>query len=234
MQYRVMATILEAVGNPSDALPACEACNEELHSLTAVKKCFSVELKKGIWARFSKSKRRTIISTVCHLNRAICDVTLMVTGRREVWMLPRVDARDEGVDPLLDTRIADVLQTQGVEHCRIPWSFGRKGEVNHKLESPTCVVTNAKVQFLIAERGNNSVMVFNSSGDFLFNFYPQIDEAFTALDILNVTTDLNGNTFVLVQQRKSGPEGYEWAFEVRREVQVFKTTDLQTCCTRFP
>ena len=61
MQYRVMATILETVDNPEVALAACKVCIEELHSLTAVKECFTVELKKGFWARFSKDERRAII-----------------------------------------------------------------------------------------------------------------------------------------------------------------------------
>lgn len=33
MQYRVLATILEVVDNPSDALAVCRVCIEELHSL---------------------------------------------------------------------------------------------------------------------------------------------------------------------------------------------------------
>ena len=47
MQYRVMATILETVDNPEDALSACRVCIEELHCLSAVKECFTVELKKA-------------------------------------------------------------------------------------------------------------------------------------------------------------------------------------------
>ena len=52
MQYRVMATILETVDNPEDALSACRVCIEELYCLSAVKECFTVEPKKGLWARF--------------------------------------------------------------------------------------------------------------------------------------------------------------------------------------
>ena len=74
MQYRVMATILETVDDPEIALAACRVCIEELHSLSAVKECFTVELKRGFWARFSKDERRAIISATCHVNRTIYDV----------------------------------------------------------------------------------------------------------------------------------------------------------------
>lgn len=47
MQYRVMAAILETVNNLEDALAACRVCNEELHSLSAVEECFTVELKRA-------------------------------------------------------------------------------------------------------------------------------------------------------------------------------------------
>ena len=79
MQYRVMATILETVDNPEVALAACRVCIEELHSLSAVKECFTIELKGGFWARFSKDERGTIISATCHVNRTIYDVMLMVS-----------------------------------------------------------------------------------------------------------------------------------------------------------
>ena len=50
MKYRVMATILETVDNPSDALAPCRVCVEELNSLPAVQNNFDVQLKTGIQA----------------------------------------------------------------------------------------------------------------------------------------------------------------------------------------
>jgi len=78
MQYRVMATVLKAVDNHAEALPACRVCIDELHRLSAVKECFNVELKKGFWARFSKDERRRIISSTCRVNRVVYDVARMV------------------------------------------------------------------------------------------------------------------------------------------------------------
>ena len=50
MRYRVMATILEVVEHPEDALGTCQVCFEELHGLSAVQNSFNVGLKKGILA----------------------------------------------------------------------------------------------------------------------------------------------------------------------------------------
>ncbi|KAL9966978.1 hypothetical protein ACROYT_G025129, partial [Oculina patagonica] len=81
MQYRVMATILETVDNPADAVEPCIVCIKELNSLPAVQNSFDVQLKKGIQAvrgLLGKDERRQIISSVCHVNRVIYDVTLTV------------------------------------------------------------------------------------------------------------------------------------------------------------
>ena len=73
MQYRLMATILRAVDNPTDALAACRVCLDELHQLPAVKEYFKVELERGVRlrARFNKEKRRQII--FFRLSRKSCD-----------------------------------------------------------------------------------------------------------------------------------------------------------------
>ena len=74
-----MATILETVDNPADAMAPCRVCIKELNCLPAVQRCFDVQLRKGImagWALFGREDRRKIISSVCHVNRVIFDVTL--------------------------------------------------------------------------------------------------------------------------------------------------------------
>ena len=222
MQYRVMATILEVVDNPEEALSACRVCVEELHCLPAVKECFSVELKKGFRARFSKEERRKIISTVCHVNRVIHDIILMACfGREELsaskW--PCVDIEGKKVDPLRDAGIVEVLQKEGMEHCCVPqpWAFGQEGEEKHKLKDPWGIATNSEGQFAIADNEDKTVKVFDSSGKFLVHFNPQTDGADKVLCIHNVATDVNNNIYVLVKLRKAG------VLEHEREVQVFKT-----------
>ena len=223
MQYRVMSTILERVDNPEIALAACRVCIEELHSLSAVKECFTVELKGGFWARFSKEERRAIISATCHVNRTIYDVILMVSFSNNPlyannW--PCVDTGEEKVDPLFDGRVSKVLQKQGMEHCCVtPWSFGQEGEKKHKLKFPRGIATNADGQFIIADNSDENVKVFDTSGKFVLQFHPKRNDTETVLAVFDVATDMNNsNIFVLVR--------LGW-YEAEWEVKVFsQTADL--------
>lgn len=218
MQYRVMAIMLETVDNPEDALPACRVCIEELHGLSAVKECFKVEFEKGLRARLGKDDRRAIISTVCHVNRVIYNVTLMVCfGNRELHTnCPVIDIGQKKVDPLRDARVAKVLQKQGMGYCCVPWAFGQEGEEQHKLKHPRGIAANTEGHLIVGDEGDASVKVFDSNMKFLHSFYPKTNDTDTKLDILDVATDVNSNTYVLVGLKKPGAEtGYE------REVHVF-------------
>ena len=227
MQYRVMSTILETVDNPEDALAACRVCIEELHSLSAVKECFTVELKRGFWARFSKEERRAIISATCHVNRTIYDVILMVSFSNNPLYVndwPCVDTGEEKVFPLFDGRVSKVLQIPGMEHCCVPWSFGQEGEEEHKLKYPMGIATNADGQFIIADNSDKSVKVFDSSGKFVLQFHLERNDTETVSDVFDVANDVNNsNIFVLVGLGRPGAE---------LEVQVFsRTADL---LNKFP
>ena len=231
MQYRVMATILENLENPTDAVPACRVCIKELNSLSAVKRCFTDELKnsKGFWTGFSKDERLKLIATTCHVNRVIYDVTLMLRfGNQELsensW--PCVDIGEKQVDPLRDVTISHTLQKQGMEHCCVtPWSFGQEcEEEEHKLKYPRCIASNADRELIVADWEDISVKVFSSSGNFLLSFKPETDDADTDLYMctLDVATDVNSNTYILVGLVRPGAEEYKW------EVQLYNSTaDLQ-------
>ena len=225
MQYRLMATILETVDNPSDALAACRVCLDELHQVPAVKEYFKVELEEGLSlrAQFKKDERRQIIFSVCHANRVIYDVMRML-GSVKRWTLPYIETGKEKVDPLRNERVVEVLAKQGKEHrCDTPWSFGQEGEEEHKLKDPRGIATNHRGQFLIADDGDKTVKVFDSNGKFDFRFNPQTDDADTELDILDVATaGEDDRIYLLVRVKKPGA----WKWE--SEVQVFnKTGDLQ-------
>ena len=225
MQYRLMATILETVDNPTDALAACRVCLDELHQVPAVKEYFKVELEEGLRLRapFKKKERRQIIFSVCHANRVIYDVMSML-GSVKRWTLPDVETGKEKVDPLRNERVVKILTKQGKEHCCVtPWSFGQEGEEEHKLKIPRGIATNHRGQFLIADNGDKTVKVFDSNGKFDFRFNPQTDDADTELDILDVATaGEDDRIYLLVGLKKPGAEKWE------SEVQVFnKTGDLQ-------
>ena len=222
IQYRLMATILETVDNPSDALAACRVCLDELHQVPAVKEYFKVELEEGLRALFNKDERRRIIFSVCHANRVIYDVMKML-GSVNRWTLPYVETGKEKVDPLRNERVVKALKKQGNAHCCLLWSFGQEGEEEHKLKFPTGIATNTKGQFLVADYRDNTVKVFDSNGKFDFGFNPKTDDADRELDILHVTTaGEDDKIYFLVGLEKPGAEEWE------REVQVFnKTADLQ-------
>ncbi|CAH3134177.1 unnamed protein product, partial [Porites lobata] len=225
MQYRLMATILRNIDNPTDALAACRVCLDELHQVPAVKEYFKVELEEGLRlrARFNKDERRQIIFSVCHANRVIYDVMSML-GSVKRWTLPYMETGKEKVDPLRNERVVEVLAKQGKEHCCVtPWSLGQEGEEEHKLKIPRGIATNHRGQFLIADNGDKTVKVFDSNGKFDFRFNPQTDDADKKLYILDVTTAGEDNKiYLLVGLKKPGAEEWE------REVRVFnKTADLQ-------
>ena len=248
IRCRVMAAILESVvetartvGDLSpasvksaleNALPECHQCLQKLHCLPAVQGNFKVELDKGVLnvrGRYRKDERRMIISTVCQVNRAIYNATQAVGRDLHVLVWPSVDTGEDKVDPLLDRRISKVLHKVNMEHCCVtPWSFGQEGEEEHKLKKPSCIATNHRGQFLIADNGDNTVKVFDNNGKFDFRFNPtQTDDADTKLDILDVATaGEDDKIYLLIGLIKP------WAEEWEKEVQVFnksadRNPDLQ-------
>ena len=213
MQYRVMATILETVDNPEHAIAPCRVCLKELNSLSAVRKNFDVQLKKGLQAAmslFGKDERRKIISSVCHVNRVIYDVTQAVGKDVYVsfWMCPVVDIGENKVDPLRDTRVAKVLREQGMGHCYVtPCSFGLDAEEEHMLNNACGIATNSSGQFIVGDI--NEVKMFDPNGHFIQHLSLSDDDVETKLYIWEVATDNKDNIYVLVgYEKKTGSEEF--------------------------
>lgn len=231
MQYRVMSTILETVDNPTDAIAACRLCIKELHCLPGIKECFKVELKRGFRARFSKDERGKLISTVCLVNRAVYDVTLMVDfGRHALENWPCVDIGEKEVSPLRNESIAiaEVLKKYGMENCSVPWLL----VLGNKLAVTGCIATSAQGYFLIAApfRGRLPVKVFDNKGNFCFGFFPDNhDNHFIyprVRDIRTAHADVDGKIYLLLELHEMDPlTGKTFLpFEGRSEVQVFNKT----------
>ena len=224
MQYRVMATILETVDNPEHAIEPCRVCLKQLNSLSAVQNSFNVQLKKGIQGFFGKDERRMIISSVCHLNRVIYDVTQTVGNDVSFWMWPIVDIGADKVDPLRDRRVAEVLHKESMEHCYVTqWSFGQEGEEKHKLKDPSGIATNSSGQFIVGDI--NEVKMFDLNGQFIKHFSLPNDDAETELFIYDVATDNKDNIYVLVEcKKKTGSE----------ELVVYKFSNTADLHHKFP
>ena len=169
MQYRVMATILEKVDNPREALEACRLYLEEMHSMPVVQKSFNVQLKQGInklRSLLNKPEREEVITSVCRVNRVIFDVTEQVDEGVNLLLWPCVDIEEDKVDPLRDSRLVEILRKAGMEHIYLaPWSFGQEIEEEHKLKSSCCVDVNTQGQLIVVDR--YFIRVFDSSGKLL-------------------------------------------------------------------
>ena len=217
MKYRVMATILETVDNPADAVGPCGVCVKELNSLPAVQNNFHVQLKTGIQTvkgLLSKEERREIITSVCHVNRVIYDVTRTFGGDTHFWIWPTVDTGDNRINPLYDARVTKVLH-QGMEHCCVtPWSFGQE------LEAPMGIATNSSGEFIVGERIGRCVKVFDRNGTFVKHFALRTDDVYTELKIKDVVTAVNDNIFVLTKLMKPKSMPSWWIYKLT------KTADL--------
>ena len=238
MKYRVMATILETVDNPADALAPCRVCVKELNSLPAVQNNFDVQLKTGIQAVrgwFGQEERREVISSVCHVNRVIYDVTQTFGGDARFWIWPTVDTSDNKINPLYDARVTKVLIQQGMEHCCVtPWSFGQEGEKEHKLKSPIGIATNSSGEFIVGEYGDRCVKVFDRNGKLVKVFGLPI-ETVTPSYIKDVVTDMNDSIFVLTMLVKPGFHESErswWVYKLNKIADLYHRFCLRGNCSK--
>ena len=71
-----------------------------------------------------------------------------------IW--PCVEIANERVDPLRDSRVANMLRKLEMGDFCLSWSFGQEGEQEHqRLASATSIATNTLGQFLVVDyRGN--------------------------------------------------------------------------------
>ena len=241
IRYRVMAAMLESVAKSlaattdlsslsrenalKGARPECEQSVQQLYSLPDVKKNFEVELRSGSFnfrGRFGRQERREIICAVCQINRFIHDAQEFDFDHYD-WAAIKIGKKS--VNLLYSIEVAKVLDEAGMQHCcvRIDWSFGDKGEEGHRLTNPNRIATNTHGEFLVLGRDDETIKVFDSSGEFIYKINPQVDNTVTTHYVADVSTDVNNNTYILVTLRESGTD--------RLEVQVFTKTEM---CNKFP
>lgn len=207
MAVRLMATILEKAENPANALAACRSGLEELHLIPFVRMNFSVELSKGVKSKLKTEERRQIISSVCQINRIIYNVAQMVGEKEGLFHWPCVEFGNEKVDPLRDSRVANMLRKVDMGDCSVAWSFGQEEEEEYKrLKSPRRIATNALGQFLVLDAWDGHIKVFDSTGKFLYSFgLPTEDKEsrFKRRRLSAVATDRDDNIYVLVDGYKN-------------------------------
>ena len=207
MQYRVMATVLETIDHPEDAVVPCRVCIEELNDLPVVQRSFQEQLRTGIMAvksLFNKEERRKVISGVCLVNRVAYDVTQTVHVKELLPLLPMIDTGKEKVDPLRDRRVTKILRKQGMENCSVPWILGPDGEEIYELNNLTAIATNSSGQYIVADN-YSTIKVYDSSGKFVqcFSLPPLIDDSGREASMymwFRLATDMNDNIYVLVEE----------------------------------
>ena len=214
IRYRVMAAMLksaaETVRTTGDltstlqkALPECEQCLKKLNSLPAVQNSFKVELSKGllnIRGQFGKDERMQIISIVCQVNRTIYDAMRTVGKDVHVLVWPYVDIGEDQVDPLRDVRVLQMLEKSekvDMEHYRI--TPGLSFDVMNLSRRGAILRTNTLGQFLIAEKWEGTVHVYDNNGMFQFSFNPQTDDTKIEICIVDlVTEDVSEKIYLLI------------------------------------
>ena len=189
MMVRVMATILDNVDNPRNALTPCRVCLKELHALPAIKKSFKTALGKGWKTRFGKDERKEIIAAVYDINHAIFDVTLMAGLDSLAW--PLIDVETESINPLRDPRVSEINQqsTPYIGYYPMQWSFGED-----ILKSARGICTNTKDQFLVGDNQEKNIKVFDSDGNFV-----RALAVLSSVCIYDVDTDQDDNVYVLFE-----------------------------------
>ena len=245
MQYRVMATVLETIDHPADAVAPCKVCIEELNGLPVVQRSFQEQLRTGIMAvksLFNKEERRKVISGVCLVNRVAYDVTQTVHvkepftnepfAKELLPPLPMIDTGKEKVDLLRDRRVTNILRKQGMENCSVSWIIGPEYELMNVVD----IATNSSGQYIAADIFKK-IRVYDRSGKFVqcFALIPLINDSGKALVIealtVRLATDMNDNIYVLVEEN-SGEDQY-WIFKFNKTTNHHHKFRLRTMGYKF-
>lgn len=238
MQYRVMATILEAADNPREALSPCTLCLEELHSMPAVQKNFKAALKALKGRLFplpslarNADQRGKIISTVVYINKVVYDVKQMLGKPSELLFWPCVDTGEEQVDPLRDARVAEILRKQDMVHSFVPSSLGRAGAREQRVSLPRSIASTTQGHYIVGDIGDRNVKAFDRSGKYLYSLECPGTDEHGSRNVVDVATDQEANVYVLVSRRNESEvyvfnrDGqYQRQFELNNGFRCHKVT----------
>lgn len=200
-RYRIVATIVEALGNPAEALTECWHCLEKLHSLPEVQRSFKT-LDEGM---FYKQKRTEIVATVYQINHVVYNVAQSVGHAVNVWKWPFINTGSDRLDPLRDARITEFLKKEPTtSRCcvQLP-SIGHEGDDAQQLKSPWGMASDTNGNFIIADHRSNCVKVFNGQGKVQQAFSPNVGANSDSgtnnegCEIFDVATDVSNNIYML-------------------------------------
>lgn len=247
MAIRLAATTLEKIEYPEDALAPCMLYLEELHSMSGVQKSFAIEFMfREIAAKrggsqvqslsrrlaFKKAEFQVAFSKVCHVNRVLYDIVQALSKVNLLMTWPCVNAKrrrpfvaEEKVDPLRDSRVANVLRELRMEHrCVVAWSFGQEGVDENRLKDPRGIAVSTEGEFFIADQGDHNVKVFDRGGKFKYSIWPLPVDEHPNIEVHDLAIDGNDCLYVLVRMRDSAgaKENRVCLFEKSGERQLFR------------
>ena len=220
MLFRVMATLLEKVDNPASALTTCKVCLEQLHTMALVQKSLKVELKKSFKYLLRRDERREIISAVCQINHVVYVIAQMVGDLKMVLNWPCIILGEEQLDPLRDVRVVKMIRKLHKKQSCVLWSFGQ--EEGLKLKGPLSIAANTREQFVVADKINCELKVYDNKGTCLSHWSPlsKNDKAASVVKVRSVATDQNDRIYILVDSRPANT------------VYVFSDTQTnRNCCS---
>ncbi|CAH3147589.1 unnamed protein product, partial [Pocillopora meandrina] len=232
MQYRVMATVLETIDHPADAVAPCKVCIEKLNGLPVVQQSLQQQLKTGIRAVKSlfNKERWKVISGVYLVNCIAHDITQTISVKESLPQWPEIDAGKERVDLLRDRRVREILGKQGMENCCVSWILGHDGVEVHGLNNPRGITTNSSGQYIVAYN-DLTIKVFNNNGNFVrrFRIPPLIDDSGKVLLIKTwsfpLATDTNDNIYVLVSEESRMDSN--WIFRFNKTADQHHTLQIR-------
>ena len=222
MQYRVMATVLETIDHPEDAVTSCRVCIEDINGLPVVKRSLRKQLKTGsrsVKSLFNKEERRKVISGVCLVNRVAYEVIQTVPVKEPLPRLPMIDTGKEKVDVLRDWRVKLILCNQGWGNCSVLWTLGHDCKEKQGLNYPLDIAINSSGQYIVAD-DDLTIKVFDNSGKFMqrVSLPPLTDDSGKQLSIdtlpVHLATDMNDNIYVLVRERRR--KDSHWIFKFNK------------------
>ena len=184
MKYRVIATILEKIEYPEEAIPLCKLCLEELHSDPVVQQSFMIT-----------KQNQTIQKEVRKLNSLVCDVTQMVSGGGALLAWPCIMTGGGKIDPVHERTLR--------EHCCQTWSFGQSANDDHRLKFAWSISSNSRGEFIVGDSVDRNIKVFDDHGMFLYCLRPFTYEEQSEYEreIWNIACDQQDNIYVLTLNR---------------------------------
>lgn len=136
---------------------------------------------------------------VYHTNSVVYEISRIADKPDELcWIWPFIEVEKKKVDPLRDIRVSETLSKNGdMERCRFPWSFGQGPEKEKKLKVAQDIAINKEGHFIVVDKGDQMVKIFDEKGIFLRSFQP-LSRRLADEDVCGVSTDHEDNLFVLI------------------------------------